>query len=127
MEQTLYDLNRLRCACTFTESARRLEQLLDKIESNEKNQTSVRDIKDMKTVLQGLQSEFKEHVEKHNVEYAHSFMQFYRGSTVLGGGPVLKTSALTAGDLKRARNPVKKPSKKEGKKRQKSKKVKEEV
>jgi hypothetical protein len=81
----------------------------------------------MKAVLQGLQAEYKEHVERHNIEYAHSFMEFYKGSTVLGGGPVLKTSALTSGDLKRARNPVKKLSKKEGKKRQKSKKVKEEV
>lgn len=126
MEQTLCDLNRLRCACTFTESARRLEQLLDKTEfSNDKNHQA--SIKDMKAVLQGLQAEYKEHVERHNIEYAHSFMEFYKGSTVLGGGPVLKTSALTSGDLKRARNPVKKLSKKEGKKRQKSKKIKEEV
>lgn len=110
MEEYQSPFTRLKCACTFTESAQRLQKLLDKAESSDKPT-----IKELKGILSALQLEHKEHVEKHNVTYAHSFVEHYKG-----GGPVLKTSAFTAGDVKRARNPVKVEGKKTKKRKKKS-------
>jgi hypothetical protein len=105
-------LSRLECACTFTESAQRLSKILDELEKapNKKE-------KDLRLALDELCALHQEHVKTHNAQYAHSLMQHHKPPT--GGGLLLKTTAYTAGELVRARNPVKPATKKEKRKRKK--------
>lgn len=106
---------RLQCACKFSESCERTSKLLDKAEDK-----GVK-ISELKEILHSLQEDYKEHVEKHNIQYAHSLVEFHRSTSgpLGGGGPVLKTSMFAAGDVKRARNPVKVEGKKNKRKKKK--------
>lgn len=86
---------------------------MDKAESEKSPKVA-----ELRVILQALREDHKEHVEKHNIQYAHSCAEFYR----VGGsqGPVLKTSVFMAGDVKRARNPVKTDGKKSKRKKKKT-------
>jgi hypothetical protein len=106
-------LGRLRCHCTFTESAQRLSALLDKLEKTDKINA-----KELKVALKEQEKLYQEHVNQHNSRYIHSFVEFNRTDR----NPVLKTSAYTAGDLKRARQgPTKKREVEKIKKKRKTK------
>lgn len=105
---------RLKCACVFTESAQRLEKLIDEMEVEKVPSVNRRE-KDLKTALDLLKKLHEEHVTTHNIQYAHSLVEFHKPHG--GGGLVLKTSAYSAGELKRARNPVKPTTKKRKKKK----------
>lgn len=101
-------LSRLKCACVFTESAQRLEKILDEVESTKKE-------KDIREALRELKALYEEHVTQHNTQFSHSLIEFYKPEA--SGGPLLKTTAFSAGELKRARNPTKPSGKKEKRKK----------
>lgn len=105
-------LSRLQCACTFTESAQRLKKMLDNLEK-----TPPKKEKDLRAAFDELCALHQEHVTNHNAQYAHSLVEFHKPP--VGGGLLLKTTAYTAGELKRARDPVKPTTKKEKRKRKK--------
>jgi antirestriction protein ArdC len=112
-----FSLGRLNCHCVFTESAQRLKALLDKLEKADKQNA-----KDLKAALALQEKLYQEHVTEHNAHYIHSFVEFNRTDT----HPVIKTSAYTAGDLKRARQgPTKKRETEKTKKKRKTKVKKE--
>jgi 16S rRNA C1402 (ribose-2'-O) methylase RsmI len=101
-------LSRLKCACVFTESAQRLEKLLDEVESTKKE-------KDIREALRELKALYEEHVTQHNTQFSHSLIEFHPFV-----GPLLKTTAFSAGELKRARNPTKPSGKKEKRKKKRA-------
>jgi antirestriction protein ArdC len=108
-------LGRLRCRCTFTESSGRLIALLDKLEKSDKVSAN-----GLKSAVEEYKKLYQDHVVTHNAEYIHSFVEFNRTDKQ----PVLKTSAYTAGDYKRARQgPGKKREVEKQKKKRKTSKT----
>lgn len=109
----IFSLGRLNCHCVLTESAQRLKTQLEKLEKSDKPNA-----KELKAALALHERLYQEHVTEHNARYIHSFVEFNRTDT----HPVFKTTAYTAGDLKRARQgPAKK---REGEKIKKKRKTK---
>lgn len=104
-------LSRLKCACAFTESAQRLSKVLDEVELTKKE-------KDIREALRELRALHEEHVTVHNTQLAHSLIEFHKPD--VSGGPLLKTTAFSAGELKRARNPTKPSGKKEKRKKKRA-------
>lgn len=116
-------LNRLKCHCVFSETARELEEIMGKLrESAKKNKHSVA-IRQTQSSLSALRKLYEEHVSQHRVAWNRSFCDYYKGQSVFSpnvnayNSHVLRTSAYKAGDVDLLRAPVVKVSKKNKKKR----------
>lgn len=95
-------MGRLQCHCTFTDSAKKLAAKLDALSSASKPSYD-----ELKATLELLRAEHHQHVTLHNQQYARAFVEYHR----VDERPLLKTTAFSAGDVRRARDPVKKPGK----------------
>lgn len=116
-------LNRLKCHCVFTETARELEEIMGKLrESAKKNKHSVA-IRQTQSSLSAMKRLYEEHVSQHRMAWNRSFCDYYKGQSVFSpnvnayNSHVLRTSAYKAGDVDILRAPVVKVSKKNKKKR----------
>ena len=86
--------------------------MIDELEDKEHRKE-----RDLKAALAELKLLHEEHVKIHNAQYGHALVEFHKPHAA--GGLILKTTPYTAGELKRARNPVKPATKKEKRKRKK--------
>jgi hypothetical protein len=98
-------LSRLLCHCVFTESAQRLQRLLDKAEGARRQGA----VLDMQRALSALRREHREHVTRHNQEYMRAMLELAKQPVTFS----FQTSAYKAGALTALRNPPKKLTKKE--------------
>lgn len=94
-------LGRLQCRCTFTESAAELKKRIDALPMTNPS------YQQLKAALDACIAEHQKHVTEHNAEYARALVEYAR----VDRAPILKTTAFTSGDVREARNPVKKPTK----------------
>lgn len=99
--ETTNPFGRLQCFCTFTDSAKRLAKKMDALPDKPPYE-------ELKAILKDLRAEHAQHVTQHNQQYARAFIEYHR----IDERPILKTTAFSAGDVKRARDP---PPKKSGK------------
>lgn len=110
-------MNRLQCACVFTDGAREVEERLKKFDSIPSLSTSaVSAIKELRAALELLKKDYHEHVTTYNRDYHRSMieLQKVRAINPLGVHP-MPTSGWKAGDLKRIREPPPKKKKDEKK------------
>lgn len=111
-------LGRLKCECMFTESSKKLDQLLDALSSTVQKEHHRKAINDAQKALTALRKEHERHVAQYVQSMNRSLVEFSKRQSIMSplaqghNGSVLKTSAWNAGSVERSRQPPKKKSKK---------------
>lgn len=114
-------MNRLQCACVFTDGAKELDERLKKLD-NLGNNASKEVIKELKAILDIMKKDYHDHVTTYNRERLRSTIELQKIHAINPFNvPPLQTNGWKAGDLKRIREPPPK-KKKDEKKNKRSKK-----